>query len=474
MVLADHQPVRQRRHDNGCNGHDREDLAVAPHQQHRVLADMANQHAAFGKVASAMPFSRSGPGGADFPRPLPVSCSAACRGRSDPSITGLVHYRSGQRGVSFKPDRAVFPARRNASRISKSAAALLGSGGMARNTIYYGFSLPPVTGGDFVSLDHIAGLIRMGFDAKAFYGASDHGHSQFPVPVARLGTQFQPDDIMVLGENHSFAAASAIPARKVMHNQNPYMTFYGIASVAELNAYPLAHILVSSDFGAACLRQMGVTKSIHRIRPALPDYFAPKPKKLQIAYAPGKREMEANFLKGYFRAVVPDYAHVPWIALSGLTRQACAAAMAESAVYAALPLLESLGLMSLEAMASGCHVVGYTGHGGTEYATPENGDWIVDGDHAAFAAALGAACRQFELGAASPKIEAGRLTAARFNQTGFDNELAAAWTSILGDKAGLYRLYGLASWSWARSACPTPGLRVPPAAPHPAAAHNAP
>src|SRR6202012_1510982 len=120
---------------------------------------------------------------------------------------------------------------------------------MAKNIIYYGFSLPPVTGGDFVSIDHIAGLNRLGFDARAFYGASDGGYTQFHVPVARLGTVFQPDDIMVLGENHSFAAARAIPAIKVMHNQNPYLTFFGIESVAALNAYPLSHILVSSDFG---------------------------------------------------------------------------------------------------------------------------------------------------------------------------------------------------------------------------------
>jgi len=103
---------------------------------------------------------------------------------------------------------------------------------MAQNTIYYGFSLPPVTGGDFVALDHIAGLIRQGFDAKAFYGASDNGYTKFPVPVARLGTAFRPDDIVVLGENHSFEGARAIPAIKLMHNQNPYLTFFGIDSVA--------------------------------------------------------------------------------------------------------------------------------------------------------------------------------------------------------------------------------------------------
>jgi hypothetical protein len=310
---------------------------------------------------------------------------------------------------------------------------------MAHHVIYYGFSLPPVTGGDFVSLDHIAGLNQLGFDAKAFYGASDNGHTQFPVPVARLGTVFQPHDIMVLGENHSFAAARAIPAIKVMHNQNPYMTFHGVESVKALNAYPLEHILVSSDFAAERLREMGVKKSIHRIQPALPDYFAPKAKSLQIAYSPGKRPLEADYLREYFRGVVPEYADVPWVKLQGLNRRAVAELLSVSAVYAALPLLESLGLMSLEAMASGAHVVGYVGHGGAEYATPDNGDWIADGDHRSFATRLREACRLFESGAPNSKIEAGHATAARFNRTNFAQDLAQAWTWILGDKEALYR-----------------------------------
>jgi hypothetical protein len=243
-----------------------------------------------------------------------------------------------------------------------------------------------------------------------------------------------------MGEVHSFAAARAIPAIKVMHNQNPYMMFYGIESVATLNAYPLAHILVPSDFGAAKLAEMGVRKNIIRVHPALPGFFAAKKKKLQIAYAPVKRGIEAGFLPVYFGGVAPEYAHVPWVKLQGLSREACAEVMAESAIYAALPLLESLGLTSLEAMASGCHVVGYTGHGGAEYARAGNGDWISEGDHAAFAAKLRVACRLFESGAENPKVAVAKATAARFSQSNFEAELASAWNSILGDKAGLYRL----------------------------------
>jgi glycosyltransferase involved in cell wall biosynthesis len=111
--------------------------------------------------------------------------------------------------------------------------------------------------------------------------------------------------------------------------------------------------------------------------------------------------------------------------------------MGQSAVFAALPLLESLGLTSLEAMAAGCHVVGYTGHGGMEYATPQNGDWIAEGDHDAFVEKLAQACAKFQTG--NPNLAAGQATATQFSRAGFERELAGAWKDILGERAALYR-----------------------------------
>jgi glycosyltransferase involved in cell wall biosynthesis len=111
--------------------------------------------------------------------------------------------------------------------------------------------------------------------------------------------------------------------------------------------------------------------------------------------------------------------------------------MSQSAIFAALPLLESLGLTSLEAMAAGCHVVGYTGHGGAEYATAQNGDWIAEGDHDTFVEKLRQACAEFHTG--NPRLQAGRATAAQFSRAGFERELAAAWNTILGARADLYR-----------------------------------
>ena len=194
-----------------------------------------------------------------------------------------------------------------------------------------------------------------------------------------------------------------------------------------------------SDFCAAKLAELGVTAPITRVRPALPDYFQPGPKQLQIAFSPRKRLHEAVFLKEYFCDQAPEYADVPWRSLTNVSRQEAAAIMGQSPVYVALPMLESLGLMSLEAMASGCHVVGYTGLGGAEYATPENADWIAEGDHQGFVAKMRAALQLHESGTPDPKLEAGRKTAAQFTRETFEKELKAAWLAIMGEDASRYR-----------------------------------
>ena len=312
---------------------------------------------------------------------------------------------------------------------------------MAKNSIYYVFTLPPVSGGHFVALEHIAALNAMGFNAKVYYVGAPDGFAKFTVPAVRAGAPLLTDDIIVVGEDHKalLKELRSLTCIKVLHHQAFFYTFAGFDSIADLAGYPFAQVLVPSSFSADRLRALGVTHAISRVRPAVPDYFTPGSKHLQIAFAPHKRMIEALFLKGYFQAKAPEYAHLPWVPLINMSRADCARAMGQSAVYAALPLLESLGLMSLEAMASGCHVVGYTGQGGSEYATSENGDWIAEGDHDAFVEKLRDALKLYESKQPNAKISAGRATTAEFSRAVFENELRETWLAIMGDRAELYR-----------------------------------
>jgi hypothetical protein len=314
---------------------------------------------------------------------------------------------------------------------------------MSLNTLYFPFFAPPNTGGDFVALDHIAALNRLGFDAKAVQPARASGDFGFEVPAVRADQmEIKKGDIVVPGEVHraAFERLRDVACTKVLHNQNPFNTFVAFDSVHRLNEYPLAHVITPSGFARQKLLDMGVTKSISCVQPHMPSYFAPATKHLQIAYSPRKRPQEASFIIGLFKSRFPQLAHVPWRPLFKMSRIECARIMAQSAIYAGFPLLEGLGLMNLEAMACGCHVVGYRGEGGGEYATTDNGFWIDDGDREAFVTKLKDACELFLAQSPNPFVESGRKTAGRFSVENFERQLRETYLEIMEPNVDSFRL----------------------------------
>ena len=312
---------------------------------------------------------------------------------------------------------------------------------MAHNTIYFPFFVPPVTGGDFVAVDHIAGLNRIGFDAKALYLNSDLGYLQFDVPRVQGPVNLQNNDIIVIGEIHKnlFNRLRSVKCRKVLHNQNPYYTFSGFDSAKQTNDYPFECVITPSEFTKNILLSMGVTKPIYRIHPFIPSYFIAGEKNLQIAFSPNKRPVESRFLMGYFQAKYASLAHIPWIPLTQMARPACAQILAQSAIYAAFPLLEGLGLMNLEAMAAGCLVVGYRGHGGSEYATDNNGVWIEDGNHEEFAQKLKDACQLVQSASPNSYVENAVATAHTFSLENFEQQLKEVYLAIMGSGVEMFR-----------------------------------
>jgi hypothetical protein len=313
---------------------------------------------------------------------------------------------------------------------------------MSQNSLYFPFFAPPVTGGDFIAIDHIATLNRLGFDAKALYLRDDLAQRQFPVPTVPGNIRLNEYDIVVIGEVHRklFERMRSLSCLKILHNQNPFYTFMGFDSVQQLNEYPLTHILTTSAYTKERLQEMGIVKPILVVRPFVPSYFAPSEKLLQIAYTTYKRGFEPGFVMGLFKSRYPELSHVPWLELSNMPRPACAGIMAQSAIYATFPFLEGLGLMSLEAMASGCQVVGYIGGGGTEYATDDNGIWIEEGDHETFVRGIKQACDLFLAKAHNQRVESGIATARLYSQGQFENQIKEAYMQIMADMADRYRI----------------------------------
>lgn len=205
------------------------------------------------------------------------------------------------------------------------------------------------------------------------------------VPIVGQGI-FQPnaDQIYVLPEDqpHILTWFKDYPQRKVIYSQNHFYGALGIGQAHSYADYGVTHILCSSRtiYDHARMRH-----------PTLKPYVIPcsvdgalfrsaANKNNIIAYMPRKRPIEAAYIRDMFRFAYPAYRDWKWQELSGLREAEVAAAMASAKVFLSLSRLEGFGLTPLEAMASGCVVAGFTGIGGREYASTENGFWAAEDD----------------------------------------------------------------------------------------------
>jgi len=78
-------------------------------------------------------------------------------------------------------------------------------------------------------------------------------------------------------------------------------------------------------------------------------------------------------------------------------------------------------------MAAGCLVVGFTGGGGLDYATDENGIWVPDEDPWALAEAVKDVADALAAGSLAEMRAAGQKTAATYSQAAFEAHLLAFW-----------------------------------------------
>jgi glycosyltransferase involved in cell wall biosynthesis len=204
-----------------------------------------------------------------------------------------------------------------------------------------------------------------------------------------------------------------------------------------MNADGLSAGIACSSFGKQLMLRMGSNLSWQVVTPFVHPMFRPGvvAKTLQVAFMPDKRPKEAPVVYSLFRQLYPGFDAVPWVPISGMSRRDCAAVMAQSAVFASFSSLEGLGLPPLEAMASACLVCGFDGHGGSDYAGPENGLWVKEGDHEGYAHAVGAMLNLALKGGADARrqLAAGTQTAALYSRARFERELLAAWKAIIGE-----------------------------------------
>jgi glycosyltransferase involved in cell wall biosynthesis len=315
------------------------------------------------------------------------------------------------------------------------------------NAIYYCTRRGTNSGGEAVNEDHVLALREKGYRAYLFYiEDTPIGHFAARAPVLRAGNSmaFAPRDVIVVPEPWKLHIDGFAPmdVKKVMHCQNPYYLFNGVDDVSQIAQKGISAVITCSDYTTGLLRRAGYDGSLQTIQPALSGLFKPSAqKKLQIAYMPRKREYETSFVKGLFKSLYPELRDIPWVPIHNMSLEECARTLDESAIFAAFSYIEGLGLPPLEAMASGCVVVGFNGLGGADYATPHNGFWINEGDHFGFAHALAEGLRA----AANPTWLAAlqlhsKATADRYSMDHFRGDLYRFWDTYLGEDKHEYLL----------------------------------
>jgi len=291
-------------------------------------------------------------------------------------------------------------------------------------------------GGPRITNRHVALLRRNGYDARLLLTEVDGDpfFDQTDVKVDLLSPDMviRRSDIFVTPEPWAnfIRRVSQLPVRSLIFCQNHYYLTHGLPNGQSFEEAGVHGVFCCSTVIADFLKENYGLAEVPVVRNAIDlELFHPRPKVPKIAYMPRKMRNESAFIEGLFRRRHPKWRDVPWVRIAGMTEAEVAKAMGESAVFLALGRMEGFGLPPLEALASGCLVVGFTADGGREFATPENGYWFDHEDHTGVVDALARALEAFGTPAAEAMAANGRKTAERYSQDEMERDLLNFWAA---------------------------------------------
>ncbi len=223
------------------------------------------------------------------------------------------------------------------------------------------------------------------------------------IVVGGKDIRFGKGDLLVLPEWYRELLPYLAPGvPNVVFNQNAYETYSDVPYTRGTKAPVLSSdtigIVGISEDSIEYLRLCFPDVRVDGIRLSIDsDLFHPSPKgkSKTIAYMPRKRLKELNQILHILesRGSLDGWELLP---IDGATEAEVAGYLGGAAIFIALNEREGIALPSLEAMASGCVVVGFRGSGGKEYMEPDATVPIGDGEVAWLVAALELEMRRFE------------------------------------------------------------------------------
>ncbi|MES1213445.1 MAG: glycosyltransferase [Singulisphaera sp.] len=245
------------------------------------------------------------------------------------------------------------------------------------------------------------------------------------------------EDVLVFPENHHglLEAFAGEKNPKIVFCQNPYGAHRGLGRRSDYGDFGVTHIIGLGAHATRFCRRRFPRLSVLDVQCFIDHkLFCPPPtKRLQIAFIPKKRPLEAMFIQDFVRhALSPQFRDIPWIRIENMSENQVARVMQDSAIFLSLSRFEAYGFNILEAMLCGCVVVGFTGTGALEFATAANGFFVAEDDCMACAESLKDAIQCVVGGgkAYQDLINEGVATGMRYQRNRFAQRFMDAWKQI--------------------------------------------
>ncbi|MCA3370307.1 MAG: glycosyltransferase [Alphaproteobacteria bacterium] len=265
-------------------------------------------------------------------------------------------------------------------------------------------------------------------DGRPGWFASDAPHCQDRPPLSENDLVVLPEDVPASAALQLLQGASP---RRILFCQNPF--HYLRTRFRDPAPFVWDGAITVGVCNARIVQRVSGVAAIHVVQIAVDgQIFRPREKTLQICTVPRKLPGECDAIIAGLRQLHPHLASIPVQRIERLPEPQVAALMGGSAVFLSLCHREALPLTPIEAMASGCAVVGYHGWGGLDYANSANGRWFghdeVEGVIDALAEVLDALQRGDP--AVAAMIVAGRETAAAYSPAKAEASFLTAFRAL--------------------------------------------